>query len=76
MHPKTNQKLTPEQLHALELYIKRLDTLGQPPLLPMWRSAAEFIWKKSSPPGTILKPLSVMAPTSMLWVYRETKALA
>ena len=33
--PKTNQKLTPEQLRTLELYIKRLDALGQPSLLPM-----------------------------------------
>ena len=55
--PKTNQKLTPEQLRALELYIKRLDDLGQPPLLPMWRSAAEFIQKQTSPPGTVLEPL-------------------
>jgi hypothetical protein len=55
--PKTNQKLTPEQLRALELYIKRLDALGQPPLLPIWRSATEFIQKKTSSPGTILKPL-------------------
>ena len=55
--PKTNQKLTPEQLRALELYIKRLDDLGQPPLLPMWRSAAEFIRKQTSLPGTVLEPL-------------------
>ena len=40
---KTNQKLTPEQLRALELYIKRLDNLGQPPLLLIWRSTVEFI---------------------------------
>ncbi|KAF2191719.1 hypothetical protein K469DRAFT_718753, partial [Zopfia rhizophila CBS 207.26] len=32
---KTNQKLTPAQLKALELYIKRLDDLGQPPLVEM-----------------------------------------
>ncbi|KAF2193894.1 hypothetical protein K469DRAFT_709356, partial [Zopfia rhizophila CBS 207.26] len=32
---KTNQRLTPAQLKALELYIKRLDDLGQPPLVEM-----------------------------------------
>ncbi|KAF2190328.1 hypothetical protein K469DRAFT_699948 [Zopfia rhizophila CBS 207.26] len=30
---KTNQKLTPAQLKALELYIKCLDDLGQPSLV-------------------------------------------
>ncbi|KAF2185113.1 hypothetical protein K469DRAFT_708395 [Zopfia rhizophila CBS 207.26] len=38
---KTNQRLTPAQLKALELYIKRLDDLRQPPLVDMWRAAAE-----------------------------------
>ncbi|KAF2175377.1 hypothetical protein K469DRAFT_702284, partial [Zopfia rhizophila CBS 207.26] len=32
---KTNQKLTSAQLKALELYIKRLNDLGQPPLVEM-----------------------------------------
>ncbi|KAF2184501.1 hypothetical protein K469DRAFT_709288, partial [Zopfia rhizophila CBS 207.26] len=54
---KTNQRLTPAQLKALELYIKRLDDLGQPPLVDMWRAAAERIRTLLSPPGTILKPL-------------------
>ncbi|KAF2189001.1 hypothetical protein K469DRAFT_552558, partial [Zopfia rhizophila CBS 207.26] len=54
---KTNQRLTPAQLKALELYIKRLDDLGQPPLVEMWRAAAERIRILSSPPSTVLKPL-------------------
>ena len=32
--PPTNQKLTDAQIMAIELYIKRLDLIGQPPLLP------------------------------------------
>ena len=55
--PRTNQRLTEEQKTALELYIFRLDEIGQPPLIPMWRAAAERIRILTSPPGTVLTPL-------------------
>jgi len=55
--PLTNQRLTEEQKSALELYIHRLDEIRQPPLIPMWRAAAEQIRALTSPPGTVLQPL-------------------
>jgi len=55
--PKTNQPMNPAQLKALELYIMRLDSLGQPPLIRIWRAAAEAIRKETSPPGAVIKPL-------------------
>lgn len=46
---RTNAKLNPTQLKALELYIQRLDKLGQPPLPEMVRSAAESIRMRTTP---------------------------
>jgi hypothetical protein len=56
----TNQQLNPAQLKALELYIHRLDLLGQPPLILMWRAAAEHIRRSTTPPEeyALLQPLS------------------
>ncbi|KAF2188116.1 hypothetical protein K469DRAFT_703572, partial [Zopfia rhizophila CBS 207.26] len=73
---KTNQRLTPAQLKALELYIKRLDDLRQPPLVDMWRAAAERIQTLSSPPGTILKPLGLISQEQDViedhfWEYKQ-----
>src|SRR4051812_7396775 len=46
--PPTNQQLNLAQLKALELYIHRLDLLGQPPLISIWRAAAEHIWSSTT----------------------------
>jgi hypothetical protein len=58
--PPTNQQLNPAQLKALELYIHQLDLLGQPPLIAMWRAAAEHIRRSTTPP----KELARMQPLS------------
>ncbi|KAF2002860.1 hypothetical protein P154DRAFT_520627 [Amniculicola lignicola CBS 123094] len=55
--PPTNQRLDPTQLAALELYIKRLNNISMPPLIFIWRAAAEQIRQATTPPGTILLPL-------------------
>ncbi|KAF1940680.1 hypothetical protein EJ02DRAFT_349586, partial [Clathrospora elynae] len=39
----TNQRMTDAQILALELYVTRLDAIGQPPLIPQLRAAAESI---------------------------------
>ncbi|KAF2175479.1 hypothetical protein K469DRAFT_610511, partial [Zopfia rhizophila CBS 207.26] len=49
--PKVNQKLNSYQIKALELYIHRLDLIGQPPLLSMVRDAAESIRIATTPPA-------------------------
>lgn len=43
-----NQRLDANQLKSLEAYIHRLDKLGQPPPIHMWRAAAECIRRISS----------------------------
>jgi hypothetical protein len=57
--PPTNQQLNPTQLKALELYIDRLDQLGQPLLISMWRAAADSIRRSTTTPAeyALLKPL-------------------
>ncbi|KAH8726244.1 hypothetical protein GQ44DRAFT_190840 [Phaeosphaeriaceae sp. PMI808] len=41
--PPTNQRMTDAQILALELYVARLDAIGQPPLISQLRAAAESI---------------------------------
>jgi hypothetical protein len=57
--PPTNQQLNPTQLKALELYIDRLNQIGQPPLISMWRAAADSIRRSTTTPAeyALLKPL-------------------
>jgi hypothetical protein len=45
----TNQCLNEVQIKALELYVQRLDALGQSPLIPQLRAAAESIQRQTTP---------------------------
>jgi hypothetical protein len=45
----THQRMTNTQILALELYVTRLNAIGQPPLIPQLRAAAESIRRLTTP---------------------------